>query len=442
MSEATVNLAFRPTTRQAAILGDRNKIVVILGGFGSSKTTLGAIKTILLALQHPWTQEYNNRRPTIGVFSPTSQNLRETQLATILQYLPPVFLKKYHRNYNKIELTNGCFIQGFPAKGKAFEGTNLVGAWIDEAHYIYPEVFHNIISRFERDQIAHKLGRPTQAIVTGIPYFASALEENFREPREKVSVYHLSMFENPYLTAEQKKQSLFSCPRDQQRTKIYGQWGAAPNLIYSSFNYQDHLITEGYGRHRIPTEDVHLGIDVGSNYSAVLFAHLVPWVMADGTTGKKLIVFDEWIEEQSDPDRIGKKLSELLWANQIKSYAIDPTTRSLELQAFARWLPGRKVIKQKHQTRAESEAYGIYTVQTNLKDALDNVRIGISSELKKNAKGLLNILRVYRYKPKSSVPMWAETEGDHSADCLRYLAVAHLPIKPPKKEAYGTFQYL
>lgn len=421
-----VSFSFVPTIKQQEILADDAEIRVFLGGYGSGKTTLAAVASIIHVLQHPKTADYGNGNPVFGVIAPTSQNVRDVQLATILKLLPQGLLKRYVRQMNRIELTNGCIIQGYASKSRGWEGQNFCGVWTDEAHFFSREIFHNIMSRYARDSTARKLGRRMRLICSGLPLYSSVLEEEFASKRAGTRVYHLSSLDNPHLSKEQKQQMLLSCPADQVKPLVLGQWGSASNLVFPQFSLAKHILlaedAQGKRNAHLP---VYLGIDVGTNHSSILFAHKYPCVLSDGSQGEKVVVFDEWLAngaEQTNPDVLGAKLAALPWKGQIKGVWIDPTARIQEMNAFKKALPGVSIVQQRHKTKAENEAFGIYCVQTALNDVMGNIRLQISNDLYKNDKGLINILRKYKYKPDGR-PAWSDLEGDHSSDALRYLIV-------------------
>ena len=372
--------------------------------------------------RHSYHSRYGRSNPLIVVISKDNTVLENATLATLFKFLPEQAILHSNKNKHEYLLRNGVRIKGISGESKSFEGVNPCFIWIDEAHLIDDYILLNAIARYRRDRIAVDLGRPVGLFATGVPYQGGWLEENFKN-KEGRKVFHISIFDNPYLSDEQRKQYLSSCPDEMKDAHIYGRWGAPKDVIYPEWSMSLHLTDEKFDA----SQPVYLGLDVGNNYSLVLYCQKRKMGTEEG-----LVVCQEQIfEKVNGTEEVMKEVLRHPLAENIKAICVDPTIRMDELNWIRTSFPKVLIVKREQKTELASEEYGISCVRRLLKDATGTVRLKINRELLKTNKGLFNCFRTYKRK-KDGRPEWKDRGGDHSSDALRYVSVYLFPLQIPK----------
>lgn len=419
--------SFTLTPKQKEVLRCKADIVAVLGGYGSSKTTIGALLSLDLIQKHTWVEAYGNSNPIFVVLAPTASILKNTTLKALLHLIPKEMIIEVNKNDHRYELANGVVIQGFTTAGKSFEGLNPIGIWLDEAHKVDdPGIFTNIVARYRRDAIATELERPKRLFITGIPYLGSYLEDNFRTPKPDRATFLCSIDDNPHIDPKQKAQTLESISEDQIPTLVEGKWGAIPDRVFPGFSTEDHVGDYPFN----PSQPVFVAIDPGRQYAGFLFAQVRPTRMNDGTTKDALFIIDEWFpEENATIADVCSQIKQSKYGSLIKAFCIDPTARADEMNGIRLSFPSTQIERKQSKDRLAFQETGIRCVNRGLKDGKKNIRLFIDNSLRKNKKGLINILSTYKRSKTTGLPSFANTQGDCMADCLRYLAVHLIPVE-------------
>ena len=406
--------------KQQEVWRSKKAITVLLAGKGFGKTSLGALMTVRIALQNGWVPQYGRKNPTFLVEAPSRDNLINVQFPEILKWMPSQFIRSYKQNPPEVTLSNGCVIRGVPFRGSGGEGTNPVGAWIDEAHFCEEPRFVDLFQRFQRDSIPHQLGRETKFFITGVPYWGTPLEKYCKRSTDVIDVFHGSMLDNPHLTEVQRRTILETVPAHDKKAQVYGDWAAPMNVIFPEFNFEEHVKPTPYD----PRHPVLCGVDCGTNFTGVLFAQKI---------GSMLRVFAEH-EGEKDEARtwnVAQKMKSMPGNSSISTFCFDPTTKPEQKEPILQAFPNRSIKQLSNQDRKAREQYGIACIRKALKDSSGNVSLQIDPSCKK----LVHILARYEYILNSNKPKWMEKDHDHLCDALRYITAFALPLKhePPAK---------
>lgn len=416
-----VDLPFTPFATQLAIATDDSRVKYVGGGYGSGKSISAAFAVFLLSLANPWTEAYGETNPTIVVSAPTARIMRDTTLPSLLKVIPHECIRRHRRADNEIELTNGCVIKMRSGHSK-FEGLTICGIWIDECSLYDEQFFHNAVARV-RDGNAQR----EAIIVSGIPFEGTWVEEQFREARPGQRAFMLSAYCNPFLPLRSIDELKSRISRDDADTLIFGRWMKKRDLIFPEFSPLKHLRQTN----KNAAQPVFCGVDPGRNHSVALIAQLHDVDLIGGGKSKGLTILDEIVFENASVEKLMHEVKAKGWT-PAKVF-IDPTTRIDEENAIRRVFPGMPIVRQPHRSIHGSEDYGIDCVRTCLEDAAGNVRVAIHERLRDHAVGLVHCLRSYRWNPRTERPAWADDQGDHSIDALRYLCVGLIPVNAESK---------
>ena len=133
---------------------------LLLSGRGFGKTFVGANWII--------DQAKKAVGPALGIIAPTAGDLRDICLegpSGILASCHPSFRPKYSKSIGQLVFPNGVKVLGFSAEDpESIRGFNSAGIWIDEA-----AVYRELQLTFEMAQMANRLGRNPQFVITTTP---------------------------------------------------------------------------------------------------------------------------------------------------------------------------------------------------------------------------------------------------------------------------------
>lgn len=133
---------------------------LLLSGRGFGKTFVGAnwiLKQARAAVG-----------PALGIIAPTAADLRDIAIegpSGILASCHPDFRPKYSKSIGQLVFPNGVKVLTFSAEDpEQIRGFNSAGIWIDEA-----AVFRELKLTFELAQMANRLGKNPQFVITTTP---------------------------------------------------------------------------------------------------------------------------------------------------------------------------------------------------------------------------------------------------------------------------------
>lgn len=419
-------ISFKPSAKQKEILRANEDEIAILGGWGSGKTTCAGMIIARLIAIHGWHPQYGNNKPLICVVANNSNVLKNVMIPAILQFFPAEAIFKKNEMKSEYEFINGCRLKGYTAKSDSFEGVNPVAVWADEVHKISSYQIHNILSRYRRDKLATRLGRPKKLIMTGLPVLGGEIEEQFRQAKPNRRTFLLSSADNPFLDKEQIDAQLRSCPTDLHDLYILGKWGSLPRRVFPAFSMVDHVWDIDWN----PSFPTVASFDPGDNYGATLIANKMPMPLKRGGSDMGLNVVDEFLYDASTG--FEARLIELKnskYGPHIKTMSLDPSSRGPERDLLLKHFPNADLILRQKGNPYNAEEYGLQCANAALKDSLGEVRIRFHRRLGDHEKGLFNCFRNYKRSERTGEPKWFDNQGDHAADACRYLCVDHLGIR-------------
>lgn len=405
-----------PHQYQMAI--SKRSVRVVLGGYGSGKTSAAACALLMRAAECPWTEEYGEDRPTSVVIGYTAKVIKDSSYRTFKQVCPPEFIRREWVSPGewRLLLDNGHQVI-FRTWGGAIEGLNIAGSvWIDEAHLLDDSsAFANFVAR-ARDPLAVKT---PLIIVSGIPVFGW-LREYFGPESiyPDCEIIHASTYANTYLKPEVIERIKASCSSQEALTYLHGKWAALESAVFYAYDPQSNLVPspgdKGY--------PCHLSIDPGER-SAVL------WLQHKGDTLK---VVDELTPDNKSVAQIMQEVKAKKWLLQpgYSRIYVDPTAGRDQLNAIeSAVLPGVTVIRRNLKADEKRKVeYGIRCINTALRDSTGKVRLTIFNGMPRGPRSLITSLPKIRRHDRTGEPV-KDNVTDHIAlDCLRYPVTDIFPL--------------
>jgi hypothetical protein len=392
---------------------------VVLGGYGSGKTSAAACALVMRAAECPWTEQYGDDHPTSVVIGYTAKVIKDSSYRTFKQVCPPEFIRREWVSPGewRVLLDNGHQVI-FRTWGGAIEGLNIAGSvWIDEAHLLDDSTaFANFVAR-ARDPLAVKT---PLIIVSGIPVFGW-LREYFgpESTYPDCEIIHASTYENTYLKPEVIARIKASCSSQEALTYLHGKWAALESAVFYSYDPQVHLTSKPGDRAR----PCHLSIDPGER-SAVL------WFQQDAAGN--LHVVDEITPDNKSVAQIMQEVKARKWLFQpgYSRVYVDPTAGRDQLNAIeSGMLPGVSVIRRNLKADEKRKVeYGIRCINAAFKDSTGKVRLTINRDLPRGPRSLIVSLPKIRRHERTGEPI-KDNMTDHVAlDCLRYPVTDFFPL--------------
>ena len=222
---------FVATDRQAELIDDKTRFLLITGSAGSGKTIFCCLKTILYAIEHPYAR--------VGVFRSTLPALRETAWLEIRTLLDK-FQIEYEENKTNaiITLSNKATISFTPLDdSKKIRSLNLDYVFVEQCEEVSEEVFDELALRVRGEVSLADYG---QILLIAQPsakthwiykrfYQIKANDDDYK-------VEHFSYLDNPYLKEEQRKyyESLKETNYDRWRTHALGEWISSSKQIFTN----------------------------------------------------------------------------------------------------------------------------------------------------------------------------------------------------------------
>lgn len=222
---------FVATDRQAELIDDKTRFLLITGSAGSGKTIFCCLKTILYAIEHP--------KARVGVFRSTLPALRETAWLEIRS-----LLDKFHIDYDEnktnaiITLSNKSTISFTPLDDdKKIRSLNLDYVFVEQCEEVSEEIFDELALRVRGEVSLSDYGQILLIAQPGLKthwiykrfYQIKANDEDYK-------VEHFSYLDNPYLKEDQRKyyESLKETNYDRWRTHALGEWISSSKQIFTN----------------------------------------------------------------------------------------------------------------------------------------------------------------------------------------------------------------
>ena len=205
---------------------------VLVGGYGSGKTYIGALRCIYLS--------YLNR-PHPGMYvSPTWGLATKTIITTLKDILRNAQLK-YTFNQQKGEFIihnwNGHIWIGSGDRPHSLYGINLSFAGIDEPFIQSKEVFDQMVARVRIKEAKHR-----EIFLTGTPEQFGWGYRLINRPELDLGVVYGSTLDNQYLPQQYKDNLLAAYSKEQIDAYVFGKFvNLTQGRVYSEFDRDKHL---------------------------------------------------------------------------------------------------------------------------------------------------------------------------------------------------------
>ena len=239
---------------------DQHQISLLIGGYGSGKTWIGAMRSIYLSFINA---------PLPGMYvSPTHGMAQKTIILTLKEMMNRAEMD-YTFNQNKGEFHihnwNGMIYIGSGDHPSSLRGMNLAWAGIDEPFIQSKEVFDQIMAR-----VRHPEAEKREVFLTGTPESLNFGYQLTRRDDLDMGVVVGSTLDNPYLPREYIQSLLTAYSPEQIDAYLHGKFvNLTQGRVYYSFDREKHMMkreTDGW--------EIGAGIDFNvDQLSACIFAH-------------------------------------------------------------------------------------------------------------------------------------------------------------------------
>lgn len=416
--------------KQLQLVRSKASVRVIVGGYGSAKTTGAVLTAVVNALKHPWRPEYGDGHPTTLVIGKTDKVIRDSSMEVFRRVVPKELVLRERKSVGERSiLLEGGHEFLFRTWGGAIEGITAQAALLDEAHLLDDaSAFTNYLARL-RDPLADR----ALMVVAGIPEFGW-LRETFGPEAQfpDSEVISCSTYENTYLKTEDIDRIKASCSSRAARTYLLGEWAAPENAVFYEWDPQVHL-TDMAGD---PSQPCHLSMDVG-NRGAVLWWQEREVRLKSGNRAAGLVVVDEWTPEQLSARAITRAAMQRPWKfRRDKSLVfVDPATDRDELQAITEEMDAvhgsacARIVRKERGDREYYREEGFRAVNAALMDANGDTRLRVWKGLPRTKRSLIPCIPKIRRRDSTNEAV-KDNVSDHVAmDCFRYPVAHLLPLK-------------
>ncbi len=238
-----------------------NRIVLLIGGYGSGKTYIGALKSLYMS--------YLNS-PVPGMYvSPSHQLAVKTIIVTLKELCNRAGID-YTYNQQRSEFIfhnwGGKLWLGSGDKPDSLRGPNIGWAVIDEPFIQKREVFEQMIAR-----VRHPEAKKSQIYLTGTPEQLNWGFTLSNDTDMDIGVIQASTLDNPYLPDDYKQSLLQAYSKEQIDAYVHGKFvNLTQGRVYNEFNRERHLIS----RNDLDGWEVGCGIDFNVDaLSGIIFRY-------------------------------------------------------------------------------------------------------------------------------------------------------------------------
>jgi phage terminase large subunit-like protein len=326
--------AFDPYPKQRQYLAAKEAKKAFFGGNGAGKSAIGTIDDIIQVVDRdavpPHLQEFKRWEPPvhIRVGAPKMGVIESTILEKFREFMPKSqciggsFDKGYNKVTRTLQLRNGSKIlfNTYDQDRDAWAGVQLRRTRFDEE----PEGEHGKGLYTESIARLRQFLPDAQICFTMTPLFGYswAFDEIFERRQDPdVHVTVASMFDNPYIAAEETARQLEHLSDAEKRAVIHGEF---IHFHGSVLDVRERHVVPAVPPERVAGQTVYVGIDPGIRRAGVV------WCAFD--RDNSMLVFDELYPESETIPQI---------ADQIKAknrqwgvspiYVIDPSFRNRSL---------------------------------------------------------------------------------------------------------------
>jgi hypothetical protein len=432
------------TPKQEAFVLDDTPFKLLAGGFGSGKSTAGALAFLRGLSRNP--------RANGMILGPTLGELYRFVRPAFLRYCPPQLIAKHLREERAYLLTTGQRVYYTTAwSANRIQGTTLGVFWGDEMRYWSHESFLAMVLRIRDVAAPHP-----QGILTSTPamnwmhreFFTGLASEDGLRRAFRISTRDNQGNLSPlYIRNLEKTFSPKTC-----RSVIEGEFVLADGRVFESYDPEKHLLDDYRPRDAWNTV---LWIDFGIRQASVLFAQETPAYPVPairGGTGimlppNSLIVLDELQPDNTSTERMLPMIEKIMKEREIgyisKIYC-DPAGRARDEASDNTSV---RVLQKAFGCRVDSETgdlrhipTGVAMVESMLQPLDGEPRLYFDRRLTRPdrktpgndfSRGVIPMLQCYAYRdrreghPTSNIP---KDDGyyEHVADALRYGVVNSL----------------
>jgi phage terminase large subunit-like protein len=326
--------AFEPYPKQAEFLAAREAKKAFFGGNGAGKSAIGTIDDIIQVVDRDAVpahlQEFKRWEPPvhIRVGAPKMGVIESTILEKFREFMPKsqCIGGSFDKGYNKVTRTlllkNGSKIlfNTYDQDRDAWAGVQLRRTRFDEE----PEWEHGKGLYTESIARLRQFLPDAQICFTMTPLFGYswAYDEIFERRQDPdVHVTVASMFDNPYIAAEETARQLEHLSEAEKRAVIHGEF---IHFHGSVLDVRERHMVASVAPAHLAGQTVYVGIDPGIRRGGVV------WVAFDRDNG--MLVFDELYPESLTVPQIAEqiKAKNRQWGVS-PVYVIDPSARNRSL---------------------------------------------------------------------------------------------------------------
>jgi len=230
-------------------------IQLLMGGWGTHKTTAGAIKAFRYMMIEDVKEDVLGRQVAHHnalAMAPTVDMARDVMIPEIFKWWPEQAIKKYdaERNIITTYYDQLLYIRSADKPFRAWGLNNIGFVWLDECWQMKKEVFRTVKSRVFRDGIT----RP-RIIMTTNPWWNWLAE--LKEEPGKLEIFNVGLYDMPNANDEYIKELEKDLTPRQQQLYIHGKLAKVEGIIFPEYTperhectYNDFVNATGYGTQR------------------------------------------------------------------------------------------------------------------------------------------------------------------------------------------------
>ena len=210
-----------------------NYVKLMVGGFGSGKTYIGALRSLYLS--------YLNA-PLPGMYVSPSHNLAQKTIVITLREVMDKAEMNYTYNQMKGEFAihnwNGRIWLGSGDKPDSLRGPNLSWSGIDEPFIQKRDVFNQMLAR-----VRHPKAEQREIFLTGTPEQLNWGYKLTNSDKIDIGTIQASTLDNPHLPKEYKDSLLAAYTPEQIDAYIHGKFvNLTQGRVYKEFDRTIHVL--------------------------------------------------------------------------------------------------------------------------------------------------------------------------------------------------------
>jgi len=413
--------------KQKQFIESDKRIKLFIGGNRSGKTTTGIIDIVLeLVGKHPLQDKGLRPKPPLywRACSPDFPTIDKVLAPEFKHWIPKDCFEKYDSR-NKILYCK----ENSPARGskvdflsyeqelEKFGAAKRHGIMLDEESYEdqYNESLMRLIDYKGRVIIC-------MTPIKGMTWVFDRIWLPSLDPSSDIFSVKASIWDNPYISAEEKENILKELQGEERRVREYGDWVEFAGLVWPEFK-NDYVENGGHITNPFPLPEegtIYMAIDPMDRVQAVLWLKVLP--------SGRLIFFDELLTEDLRVEEVARIIKE---KEKLMGY-IDGTNRFIDWNAsredpvsgqsvlaeYARfdiccsaavkdWVLGKSIGKEYWNAR-DTGGRPLCVVFSTLKHFRRQLVHYVHSDYKRN-------------KEEHNLPNKPKKRDDHLPDCARYL---------------------